>query len=111
MTFKINTPNIKVPKVPRKLYIPLGAAVILVTLLFGVVGYQHSVNVRKAQEAADKQATASLLAGKDKQIADLKAQVASEQTRRAAVCTYVSGLATARATRSLVVVPVVACQK
>jgi pyrroline-5-carboxylate reductase len=90
--------------------------ILIVLVVFALLGLglaKYEINKRNtdAHNAAVASAHTTELATKDKQIKALTTEVSAYQSKNAGLCSYLSGLTIAKATRSLVTLPVLNCAK
>jgi histone deacetylase complex regulatory component SIN3 len=96
--------KIKLPS-KRVLLLVVSGLFVLAVLSTSIALYQHSQNVKASQAAAARQDALAAQKATTDQINKLKAQVATLTAQKQAACANYKNLATARATRSLVVIP------
>ena len=89
----------------RNLIIVQGGIVVLVILTVGVALYQRNENIQAAQAAAIRQDAIKAEQVRAAELTALKARIATLEAQKQAACSNYQALSTARATRSLVVVP------
>lgn len=89
----------------RNLLIATASLIVLVILSVGVALYQRSENIKAAQAIAVRQDALKAEQARVAEVNGLKARIAVLESQKQAACSNYQALSTARATRSLVVVP------
>lgn len=89
----------------RNLLIAASSLIVLAILSVGIALYQRQQNIEAARAAAVRQDAVRVEQARAAEINSLKARIATLEAQKQAACSNYQALSTARATRSLVVVP------